>query len=191
MILYKTFPGMSFAKQTAREEILSPRFVSAESVSISNQSRAIWRWHFSTLRSSTKDHVMWQRRLSATPYVVKNHSESLRVRQPVLERLACSIQITSMSEVRFGKIPSHGCPCRFQVSPRHVHLENPGLLCTAIVFPLRVIAVVHLKRGSSIRSEQTPYPIRAYRVANTRRILPEHSVLDFTNKGRISLGGQP
>jgi len=74
--------------------------------------------------------------------------------------------------------------------PRHVHLESPGLTCSAIVSGLRVIAVPHVKRGSRIGSEQTPYPIRAYCMANTRRIFAEHSVLDFTNKRRISLGGR-
>ena len=64
------------------------------------------------------------------------------------------------------------------------------LPCSAIVSGLRVIAVAHIKRGSRIGSEQTPYPIRAYCMANTRRILPEHSILDFTNKRRISLGGR-
>ena len=86
---------------------------------------------------------------------------------------------------------SHGCPCRFHVAPRHVHLESLGLPCSAIVSGLRVIAVAHVKRGSRIGSEQTAYPIRAHCMANTRRIFAERSVLDFTNKRRISLGGRP
>src|ERR1700690_3362407 len=39
---------------------------------------------------------------------------------------------------------------------------------SAIVSALRVIAVAYVKRGSSIRSEQAPYSICAYRMANAR-----------------------
>src|SRR5580658_6930623 len=85
----------------------------------------------------------------------------------------------------------HACPCGFHVAPRHVQLESPGPPSPAIVLNLVVIAVVHVKRGSRIGSEQTPYPIRAYCMANTRRIFSKHSVLDFTNKRRISLGRRP
>src|ERR1700722_17536801 len=90
--------------------------------------------------------------------------------------------------VRCGKILRHGCPCRFHVTPRHVHLASPELPCFAIVSGLRVIALFRAKRGSRPGPQQTPHSIRAYGVADTRRVLAQHSVLAFTIKRRLSLG---
>ena len=87
----------------------------------------------------------------------------------------------------FGKILSHG---RVSIPrcPAPCVDRSLRLPCSAIVSALCVIAVAHVKRLSRVGSEQTPYPIRAYWMANTRRILSEQSVLGSTNKRRISLG---